>query len=191
MASLGEKTETTIEFPTIENGGVGLMVVVQSADNIWGEIQLDGHDPPCRKWRMPRDGGIHGLGRAVGIDTGFGREWQQRGHWCSCLCHFSIIHHVLGSRVDSQMDVIVATFVKCREADLALALPLVPYCPTAPSPACPPSTASMLYPLLYASVILGLSPPFPLSSLSLCSLSLSLLSWLLYIRALPVLADGT
>ncbi|KAK0440703.1 hypothetical protein EV421DRAFT_1905064 [Armillaria borealis] len=146
----------------VQEWGSDVVIVVGSADDIWGEIQLDGHDPPCQKWRMPRDGGIHGLGQAVGIDTGFGWEWWWWGHWCLCLYHFGVVHHVLGSRVDSQMDVIIAIFIECQEADLALTLPLVLYCHTAPSPACPPSTASMLYPLLYASIILGLSPPFPL-----------------------------
>ncbi|PBK62001.1 hypothetical protein ARMSODRAFT_980995 [Armillaria solidipes] len=117
--------------------------------------------------------GVCGLGRAVGIDAGFGRGWQWRGRWCSHLHHFGVVRRVLDSRVDSQMDIIVATFVECQEADLALALLLVPYCPTAPSPVCPPSTASMLYPLPYASVILGPPPSFPLSSSSPCSLSLS------------------
>lgn len=125
----------------------------------------------------------------VGIDAGFGQGWQQWGRQWSHLCHFGDIHYVPDSRVNSQIDIIVATFFECQEADLALALPLIPYCPTAPSPACPPSTASMLYPPPYATVILGQSLLFLLSSSSPCLLSL--LSCLLYIHALPMLTDDT
>ncbi len=134
-------------------------------------------------------GGIHDLEQVVGVDVGFRWEWQWQGHWCSHLHYFSVVHCVLGSRVDSQMDVIIATFIECRETDLALALPLIPYCPTELYPARPLSTASMPYPLTYLSIILKLPPPFPLLLLSPCSLSLS--SWLLYVHALSMLADGT
>ncbi len=73
--------------------------------------------------------GISDLGWAVGTDIGIERGWQRRGHRCSRSCRLGIVRRILGCRIDTQMDVVVAAaFDGCRGFDLAPALPLA--CPT-------------------------------------------------------------
>ncbi len=117
------------------------------------------------------------------LDSGGG--WQRQGHRCWRLRHLGVVCHVMGSRFDAQMDIVIAAFVECREAKLALPLPLVPFCPLLStfffnSVHALPSALSLRHPWTV--------PTIPAIIVVACESSSS--SPLLYVRYIPVLADG-
>ncbi|PBK78699.1 hypothetical protein ARMSODRAFT_1011239 [Armillaria solidipes] len=115
---------------------------------------------------------ISNLGRAIESDIGIRQRWQRHGRWCSHCCRLGVVRRILGSNIDAQMDIAIATFVGCWRPDLAPTLPLALFHPPAPSPAPSPSTVTMPYLPPYPFNVLR---PFPAlsSSLSLPCLSSS------------------